>query len=150
MHDNWVASFRTQQQESLPILRKSTKVLGRIRRVRFTKATERHANIRENRDPSLGKIQAKNLHERSRYALKFEDTSQEEIERQERCVRGDARRLTNNVLKFKAKDEVFFSPTNAIRNKTGGKKNCCRFWREHAHVAQERPELCQIGNRKGL
>ena len=117
MHDNWVASFRTQQPESLPILRKSTKVLGRIRRVRFTKATEHHANIRENKDPSLGKIQAKNLHERSRYALKFEGTSQEEIERQERCVRGDAWSLTNNVLKFKAKDEVFFSPTNAIRKK---------------------------------
>ena len=29
-----------------------------IRRVRFTKATQRHANIRENRDPSLGKIQS--------------------------------------------------------------------------------------------
>ena len=28
--------------------------------------------------------------------------------------------------------------------------DCCRFRREHAHVEQEGPELCRIGNRKGL
>ena len=37
----------TEPPESLSILRKSTKVLGSIRRVRFTKATQRCANIRE-------------------------------------------------------------------------------------------------------
>ena len=38
----------------------------------------------------------------------------------------------------------------AIRNKTVGKRICCRLQREHAHVEQERAELCRIGNRKGL
>ena len=38
--------------ESLSILRKSTRVLGLTRRVRFTKATQRHANIRKSKGPS--------------------------------------------------------------------------------------------------
>ena len=61
--------------------------MGSIRRVRFTKATQRYANIRENKGPSLGKIQIKVPHQHSPYAIQFEDRSQEEIERQERCAR---------------------------------------------------------------
>ena len=45
----------TEPPESLSTLRKSPKVLGPIRGVRFTKATQRHENIRENKGPSLGK-----------------------------------------------------------------------------------------------
>ena len=45
------------QDTESPSLRKSPKVLGSIRRVRNTEATQRHANIRENKGPSLGKIQ---------------------------------------------------------------------------------------------
>ena len=78
--------------ESVTISRKGTKVLGSIRRVPFTRATQRYANIRENKGP-LGKIQVKVPHQRSPYALKFEDRSQEEIGRQERCAHGDAWRL---------------------------------------------------------
>ena len=48
---------------------------GPIRRVRFTKAAQRHANIRENKGPPLGKVQIKNPHQRSPYAPKFEDLS---------------------------------------------------------------------------
>ena len=48
----------TETPEFSPILRKSTKVLGTIRRVRFTKATQ----IRESDGPSLGKIQVKIPH----------------------------------------------------------------------------------------
>ena len=70
----------TEPPESLSFLRKSTKVLGPIRRVRFQETTRRHANIRENRGQSLGKILVKVPHQRSPYALKFEDRSQEEIE----------------------------------------------------------------------
>ena len=72
--------------ESSSILRRSTKVLGPIRRVQFSEATLRHANIREGKGP----IQIKNPHRRSPYAPKFEDRSQEETERQERRARGDA------------------------------------------------------------
>ena len=71
-------------------------------------ATQRHANIRENKGPSLGKIQVKVPHQRSPYALKFEDRSQEETERQERCARGDAWRLAINTWKLKEKDKATF------------------------------------------
>ena len=55
-------------------------VLGSIRQVRFTQSTPRQASIRENEGPSLGKTQLKMPHHRSRHAMKFEDTSQEETE----------------------------------------------------------------------
>ena len=66
--------------------------------------------------PSLGKIQVKVPHQRSPYALKFEDMSQEETERQERCARGDAWRLAEKILKLKEKDKATFShlPTNGV------------------------------------
>ena len=90
-----------------------TKVLGPIRRVRFTKATQRHADIRENKRTTLGKIQGKTSHQRSPHAMKFEDRSQEEVEGQERCARGDAWRLAKNIFKLKETDKAtFFSPTN--------------------------------------
>ena len=106
----------TEPPESLPILPKSTKVLGSIRRVQFTKATQRHANIRDNKGLSLGKVQVKVPHQRSPYALKFEDLSQEETERQERCARGDAWRLAKKILKLKEKDKAALShlPTNGV------------------------------------
>ena len=63
--------------------------MASIRRVRFTRAALRQANIREE-GPSLNKIQVKLPHQRSPYVMKFEDRSQEETERQERCARGDA------------------------------------------------------------
>ena len=46
-------------------------------------------------------------------AMKFEDRSYEEIERQERCACGDAWRLARNILKLKEKDKsTFFSPAD--------------------------------------
>ena len=108
--------------------------MGPIRRVRFTNAAQRHADIRENKGTSLGKIQVKLPHQRSPYAMKFEVRCQEKIEIQERCARGDAWRLAKNILKLKETDKAtFFSPTNEcsftspIHNKTGGKTICCRF-----------------------
>ena len=105
----------TELPESVSNLRKGSKVLGSVRRVRFTKATQRHEDIRENKGPSFGKIQVKFPHQRSPYAMKFEDRSQEEIERQERCARGDAWRLAKNILMLKETDKgSFFSPTNEL------------------------------------
>ena len=50
LHDNWVAFLRTQSRRNLSrFYGRSTRVLGPIRRVQFTKATQRHANIREKR-----------------------------------------------------------------------------------------------------
>ena len=73
------------------------KVLGSIRRVRFTQSTLRQASI-EDRGPSPGKLQDQIPHQRSPYALKFQDGSREETERQEWCARGDAWRLPKNML----------------------------------------------------
>ena len=45
--------------------------------------------------------------------MKFEDRSQEEIERQERCARGDAWRLAKNICELKEKEKAaFFSPSD--------------------------------------
>ena len=57
--------------ESSSISRKGRKVLEPIRRVRFTRAALRQANIRENKGPSLGKIQVKVPHQRNPYAMIF-------------------------------------------------------------------------------
>ena len=55
----------TEPPESSSILRKGTKILGPIRRVQFTRSAQRHADIRENKGPSLGKIQVKIPHQQS-------------------------------------------------------------------------------------
>ena len=98
--------------ESLPIVRKSTKVLGSNRRVRFTKAALRQANIRENTGPSLGKFQVKVPHQRSPCAVKFEDRSPGETARQERCARGDAWELAKKIFQPKETEKAtFYSPS---------------------------------------
>ena len=45
--------------------------------------------------------------------MKFEDRSEEETQRQERCARGDAWRLAKNIYNLKNKEKTtFFSPTD--------------------------------------
>ena len=82
--------------KSSSILRKSRKVFGSNRRVQFSKATLRHANIRENKGPLLGKIQVKVPHQSSPYAPKFEDRSQKETGRSDvpAETRGDWPRIS--------------------------------------------------------
>ena len=65
--------------KSSSILRKSSDIQKPIRRVRFTKAVARHADIRD-QNPSLGMICPGEPHQRSPNAPKFEDRSQEETE----------------------------------------------------------------------
>ena len=92
---------------------KGTKVLGPIRRVRFTRAALRQANIQDTTGPSLNQIQVKLPHQRSHHAVKLEDRSQKKTERQERCARGDAWRLAKTIYKLKETDKAtFFSPAN--------------------------------------
>ena len=63
--------------------------------------------------PSLGKIQVKSSHQRSPYAVKFEDRSLEDTERQERCARGDAWKLAKNISKLKETEKAtFYSPSD--------------------------------------
>ena len=97
--------------KSTTILRKSSNILKPIRCVRFTKASARHANIRD-RNPSLGMICQGDPHQRNPNAPKFEDRSQEETEWHERCAREAAWRLAKNILKLKEKHKTaFFSPS---------------------------------------
>ena len=103
----------TEPPESLPILRRSTKVLEPIRRVQFSKS---HTTSRKHSSKQRS-IAWSDSNQKSSSAQsvppKFEDRSQEEIERQEQCVRGDAWRLAKNLLKPKETDKAtFFSPTN--------------------------------------
>ena len=84
------------------------KVLEPIQTVRFTKSTLRHASILEKKGPSLGKLQVKNLHPPSPYAMKFEDRSHEETERQQRCARSKAWNLDKNIYKLKEHDKAAF------------------------------------------
>ena len=97
--------------KSSSILRKSSNIRRPIRRVRFTQAVLRHANIRD-QNPSLGMICRGDLHQRNPNAPKFEDRSQEETEWQERCAREAAWRLAKSVLKLKEHERAtFFSPS---------------------------------------
>ena len=95
--------------KSSSILRKSSNIRKPIRRVKFTKAVVRHANIRD-QNPSLGMICPGDPHQRNHNASKFEDRSQEETEWQERCAREAAWKLAKNILKLKEKhNTAFFS-----------------------------------------
>ena len=55
------------------------KVLGPIRRERFTQSTLRQASIREYKGPSLGKIQVKIPHQRSPYARNLRTDLEEKL-----------------------------------------------------------------------
>ena len=87
------------------------KVLAPTQRVRFTKSTLRHASFPEKKGPSLGKMNVKVPHQRSPHAMKFEDRSHEETERQQRCSRSKAWNLSKNILQAQRKNKAaFYSP----------------------------------------
>ena len=95
LYHNWVAFRKTRmrwflKEENSPGGNPMQKVLEPIQRVRFTKSTLRHASIREQKGSSLGQINVKVPHKRSPHAMEFEDESQEETERQQRCARSKA------------------------------------------------------------
>ena len=90
--------------KSSSILRMSSNILKPIRRVKFTKAVARHADIRD-QNPSLGMICPGEPHQRSPNAPKFEDRSQEETEWQEQGAREAARKLAKSVLNLKEKKQ---------------------------------------------
>ena len=97
--------------KSSSILRKSSDIRKPMRRVKFTNAVVRHADIRD-QNPSLGLICPGERHQRSPNAPKFEDRSQEETEWQEQGAREAAWKLAKSVLKLKEKNKAtFFSPS---------------------------------------
>ena len=86
------------------------KAVEPIQRTRFNKSTPRQTSIRENKGPSLGKINVKVPHQQSPYAMKFEDKSHEETERQQRCARSKAWNLAKNKKKLKKNKAAFCFP----------------------------------------
>ena len=115
-----------------------------------------------NKRPSLIKTHVELPHQRSPHAVKFEDRSQEETEKQERCARGDAWRRVEtgqeNILKLKRKGPKlpFFSPTNEwslpapVTIEPEERELVADSGASMHMVEQERPELSRIGNRESL
>ena len=99
--------FQDMEPPKSSFLRKSSDIRKPIRRVKFTKAVARHANIRD-QNHSLGLICPGEPHQRSPNAPKFEDRSQEETEWQEQGAREAAWKLAKSVLKLKEKNEAAF------------------------------------------
>ena len=68
----------------------------------------RRQDIREGKGPSRGIIQKCTPHERSLCAPKFEERSHEATLHQERCARGVAWNLAENIYKLKNADKAAF------------------------------------------
>ena len=131
MRDSWVSYFRTLSRWNLSrFYGRAQKVLGSIRRVRFTKATQHHANIQRSVARNSSSQSSSTAH--SPFALKFEDRSQEDWKTSEmrprRCVEPSNEWcfLTPSVMKL-------------VR-----KRVRCRFRSIGANVEQERLELCRM------
>ena len=60
------------------------------------------------KDHRLEKYKSKSPHQRSPYAVKFEDRSHEETEGQQRCARSKAWNLAKNIHKLKEKVKAAF------------------------------------------
>ena len=114
MYHNWVASRKTRirwffsKRQTAPGKPDAKKSWDRFEKCGSLSLTLRQANSRGKKGSSLGQIQVKPQHQRSPYALKFEDKSHEETERQERCVQSKAWDLAKNISKLKEKDQVTF------------------------------------------
>ena len=97
--------------KSTTILRKSSNIRKPIRCVNFTKSVVRRADIRDQKSIAWNDLPA-DPHQRNPNAPKFEDRSQEETERKERCAREAAWRLAESILKLQEKNKTaFFSPS---------------------------------------
>ena len=97
--------------KSSSILRERSDIRKPIRRVKFSKAVARHADIRD-QNPSLGMICPGEPHQRNPNAPKFEERSQEETEWHKQGAREAAWKLAKTVLKLKEQNKAaFFSPS---------------------------------------
>ena len=127
------------------ILQKSTTVSRPTHIVQFSTKTLRHVKIWENKGLSLGVFQGTSPHERSPYAPKFKDRSQEETEWQERCARGDAWRMakrrfflsSRKRIKLHSSHLLWFVVFQRHRDKTIGKRIRGIFRSTNAHVEPE-------------
>ena len=114
MYHNWVASRKTRKQWFL----QEGNSHGETRCKKSWDRFEKYGSLSlryvkqvfgKRNDHRLEKLQVKHLHQRSPYAVKFEDRSHEETERHQRCAQ--AWNLAKNIYKLKEKDQAtFYSP----------------------------------------
>ena len=97
-------SQRDRQSRGNPM----QKVLEPIQRVRFTSLRHIKQVSRKRKDHRWEIFNVKAPHQRSPHAMKFEDRSLEETERQQRCARSKAWNLAKNIYKLKEKDKATF------------------------------------------
>ena len=95
---------------------------------------------RKRKDHCLEKIQVKNPHQRSPYAMKFEDRFQEETERQQRCAQSKAWNLAKSIqVQRKRQGCILLSPAeewviHSCINKSAGGKRVCGWFKERVCI----------------
>ena len=115
LNHTWVASRKTRIRWFLKEANSSRDSrckmsYGSLRKVRYANTSCKYPG--KEKVHLLEKYKSKILPQRSPYAMKFEDWSHEETERQQRCARSKAWNLSKNIYKLKEKDQVtFYSPT---------------------------------------
>ena len=108
-------SQETEPTESSPIFTEGHKSLGTKSTSTIHRSYAASWKHREQKGPSLGKIQVKLPHQRSPYGVNFEDRSQEETARQERCARCKAWTPARHIYKLKEKDKTTFCSLTECR-----------------------------------
>ena len=107
MYLRWVVSRKTRSRWILKEANKPGETRCKKSWDRFEEYDSRYV-----KQTSAGKTQVKNPHQRSPYAMKFEDGPHEETERQQRCARSKAWNLAKKKSKLKENDTAaLYSPT---------------------------------------
>ena len=149
MYDSWVVYHRTPSRRNLQRFHgRAQKYWDQfIRRVRFTKAALRQANIIENKCPSMKNIQVKLPHQRSPYAVKIEDRFVKikiiikeaqylyslpkdricEVCLQTKMTRALCRRRTGEALHRADKFGDLITADHKVLNEEGGSRNNHRY-----------------------
>ena len=142
VYHNWVVYHEIQMHSFLKV-----ESLGETRCTKSWNQLKGYASpslryvmlsIREKKTPSLGKINVKVPHQRSPYAMKFEDRSHEETEIQQRCARGKAWNLAKNTNSKKKQGYILLARgrmrrPGCVNKRTRGKRVCCWFRSEYAY-----------------
>ena len=124
------------------------KVLGSIRKVRFSQSTLRQASILEKQGPSFGKIQVEPQLQRSPNGVKFEARSLEETVRQQlRCAQCKAWNLARNIFIEGERRNyillVYGKVGLLVASRKETKERFCRgFLSEHAYGQQAILQFC--------
>ena len=148
VYHQWVVYHKIQMHSFLKVEslgeNPMQKVSETMQWVRFTKSTLRHASIWEKKGPPLGKINVK-VPQRSPYAVKFEDRSHEETERQQRCARSKAWNLAKTYISSNKKTRLHstFPRRNGYsrlrQQKSRRRERVCGWFPcEYAYGQQER------------